>query len=122
VLSKRCLLIAVRIIEYHGVKMIKESYISMWNKLPPDAVKVRVARPSVLSPSIELFHDYKQGRITWQEFEVRFRKEIVSNPKAVAELKRLKELSQEKDVYLICYEKSYPCHRFILMDLIKEVM
>lgn len=94
----------------------------MWNKLPPDAVKVRVARPSVLSPSIELFHDYKQGRITWQEFEVRFRKEIVSNPKAVAELKRLKELSQEKDVYLICYEKSYPCHRFILMDLIKEVM
>jgi len=107
--------------EQHGDEMIKESYISMWNKLPKDAVKVRVARPSVLSPSTDLFYDYKEGRITWQEFEVRFRKEKVSNPKAVAELKRLKELSYEKDVYLICYEKSYPCHRFILMDLIKEL-
>jgi uncharacterized protein YeaO (DUF488 family) len=101
--------------------MIKESYISMWNKLPHDVIKVRVARPSVLSASKELLYDYKEGRISWQEFENRFRKEILSNPKAVAELKRLKELSQEKDVYLICYEKSYPCHRFILIDLIKDL-
>ena len=102
--------------------MLKESYISMWNKLPADAVKVRVARPSVLSPSLELLHDYKDGRITWQEFEARFRKEIANNPKAIAELRRLTQLSQEKDVYLICYEKSYPCHRFILMDLINEML
>jgi uncharacterized protein YeaO (DUF488 family) len=101
--------------------MIKESYISMWNKLPSDAIKVRVARPSVLSPSKELFYDYKEGWINWREFENRFRKEIISSPKAIAELKRLKELSQEKDVYLICYEKNYPCHRFILIDLIKEL-
>ncbi len=93
----------------------------MWNKLPPDAVKVRVARPSVLAPSLELFHDYKEGRITWEAFETRFRNEIASNPKAVEELKRLKELSQKQDVYLICYEKSYPCHRFILIDLMKEL-
>jgi uncharacterized protein YeaO (DUF488 family) len=101
--------------------MIKESYISMWNKLPSDAIKVRVARPSVLSPSKELFYDYKEGRISWQEFEDRFRKEMTSNPTAIAELKRLKELSREQDVYLICYEKTYPCHRFILIDLIKEL-
>ena len=101
--------------------MIKESYISMWSKLPSDAIKVRVARPSVLSPGKDLLDDYKKGRIPWQEFEVRFRKEIVSNPKAVAELKRLKQLSQDKDVYLMCYEKNYPCHRFILMDLMKEL-
>ena len=93
----------------------------MLNKLPNDAIKVRVARPSVLSASKELLYDYKEGRINWQEFENRFRKEILSNPKAIAELKRLKELSQEKDVYLICYEKNYPCHRFILIDLIKEL-
>lgn len=102
--------------------MIKESYISMWNKLPNDAIKVRVARPSVLSASKELFNDYKKRKINWEEFEVRFRKEILDNPNAIAELKRLKELSQEKDVYLICYEKNYPCHRFILIDLIKELM
>ena len=45
--------------------MIKESYISMWNKLPTDVIKVRVARPSVLSVSKELFNDYKDGRINW---------------------------------------------------------
>ena len=101
--------------------MITESYISMWNKLPKDAIKVRVARPSVLSASKELLYDYKEGRINWQEFENRFRKEITNNTKAIAELKRLKILSQEKDVYLICYEKNYPCHRFILIDLIKEL-
>ena len=101
--------------------MIKESYISMWNKLPTDAIKVRVARPSVLSASKELITDYKGGRINWQVFEVRFRKEILSNPKAVTELNRLKELSQTKDVYLICYEKNYPCHRFILIDLINNL-
>ncbi len=101
--------------------MMKESNISMWNTLPHDAIKVRVARPSVLSASKELLNDYKKGRIPWQEFEARFRKEIRGNPKALAELKRLKTLSKENDVYLICYEKNYPCHRFILIDLINEL-
>lgn len=101
--------------------MIKESYISMWNKLPEDIIKIRVARPSILSPSKELFNDYKKGKINWKEFEMRFRKETLDNAKAVAELKRLKEISIDKDVYLICYEKNYPCHRFILIDLIKEL-
>lgn len=101
--------------------MIKESYISMWNKLPLDAIKIRVARPSILSASLDLFHDYKRGRINWEEFDVRFRKEILNNPKAIAEMKRLKELSKDKDVYLMCYEKNYPCHRFILLDLIKDL-
>ena len=40
--------------EEYGDKMIIESYISMWNKIPNDAMKVRVARPSVLSASKEL--------------------------------------------------------------------
>lgn len=101
--------------------MIKESYISLWNKLPKESVKVRVARPSILSASEGLLHAYKGGRITWKEFETRFRKEIQSNPKAMAELKRLKELATKKDVYLMCYEKNYPCHRFILLDLINEL-
>ena len=101
--------------------MIKESYVSMWKKLPVDAVKVRVARPSVLSPSLGLFHMYREGRISWEAFDTLFRKEVLGNPKAVAELKRLKQLSLEKDVYLICYEKTFPCHRFILLDLMKTL-
>ncbi|MFA5103253.1 MAG: DUF488 domain-containing protein [Candidatus Thermoplasmatota archaeon] len=111
----------MRVPDSPGVDMLKETYISLWNTLPPEAVKIRVARPSVLSASKELFTDYKTGKITWQEFEKRFRTEITTNPKAMAELKRLKALSQQTDVYLICYEKNPPCHRFILLDLIREL-
>jgi uncharacterized protein YeaO (DUF488 family) len=100
---------------------MKESDISMWNTLHHDAIKVRVARPSVLSASKELLNNYKKRRITWQEFEARFGKEIRINPKTMVELKRIKGLTQEKEVYLICYEKNYPCHRFILIDLINKL-
>jgi uncharacterized protein YeaO (DUF488 family) len=101
--------------------MLKESYISQWRNLPADAIKVRVARPSILSASKDLLTAYKSGRITWEAFQIRFRKEIQSNPKAIAELYRLKDLSKTNDVYLICYEKTSPCHRFILLDMIQNL-
>jgi len=102
---------------------IKESYIANWKNIPDDGTtyKVRVARPSILSPSKELLDDYKKGIIDWIEYEKRFRKEIINNPKAMNELSILKTISKFKDVYLICYEKKYPCHRFILMGIIKEM-
>ena len=101
--------------------MLKESYIARWKTLPADAIKIRVARPSILSASKDLLTTYKSGRITWEAFETRFRKEIQSNPKAIAELYRLKDLSKTNDVYLICYEKTSPCHRFILLDMIQNL-
>ena len=102
---------------------IKESYIANWKNIPNDGTtyKVRVARPSILSPSKELLEDYKKGLIDWLEYEKRFRKEILNNPKAMNELSILKTISNFKDVYLICYEKEYPCHRFILMDIINDL-
>jgi len=101
--------------------MLKEGYIARWKKYPKDEVKVRVARPSVLAPSKELLKDWKEGKIDWDAYERRFRKEILSNPKAVAKLKEIKKLAEEKDVRLICYEKNPPCHRFILIDLINSL-
>jgi len=44
-----------------------------------------------------------------------------SSPKAVAKLKEIEKLAEEKDVRLICYEKNPPCHRFILVDLINSL-
>ena len=101
--------------------MLKESYISNWKNLPEDAIKIRVARPSILGPSEKLLWDYKNGKINWQEYKIQFRLEIISNPEAMKELDRISALSKTKDVYLICYEKEYPCHRFILIDIIKEM-
>jgi len=94
-----------------------------------DEFKVRVARPSVLAPSQELLSEfnrlkkrYGQER-SWElsGYEERFRGEILSSPRAMAKLREIKELARTRNVRLICYEKNPPCHRFILMKLIKEV-
>ena len=101
--------------------MLKESYIANWKNLPQESYKVRVARPSILGPSKQLLNDYKYKKLSWNVYERRFREEILNNPKAVEELKWLATISKLKDVYLICYEKEYPCHRFILIDIINEL-
>ena len=99
-----------------------EGYIALWRKYPEDEIKVRVARPHVLSPSKDLLNDYKKNLITWELYDFRFREEILSNSKAVAKLKELAELSIEKDVRFLCYEKPpKPCHRFILMEMIADL-
>jgi uncharacterized protein YeaO (DUF488 family) len=97
--------------------MLRETYIANWNKV--NGKKIRVARPSVLSPSLKLFKDFKGGKITWEEYEERFKSEILQNPTAMQRLIEIKDLSKIEDVFLICYEKKPPCHRFILMDIIK---
>jgi uncharacterized protein YeaO (DUF488 family) len=104
-----------------GECMIKESYIANWRNLPEDWIKIRVARPSILAPSLGLLRDYKEGRIDWKGYCERFRNEIFSNDNALNRLKEIGELSKDKIVCLICYEKTYPCHRFLLIDYIKEL-
>lgn len=101
--------------------VLKEGYIGNWKSYPKDEIKIRVARPSVLAPSKELLRDWKEGKISWAEYERRFRAEIMSNPKAMEKLRDIKRLAEKKDVRLMCYEKNPPCHRFILMEMIKEI-
>lgn len=96
---------------------LKESYIANWKNLPKNSIKIRVAQPSILSPSKSLLKDWKEKIISWKEYERRFRIEMKGNKER---LKEIGELSKKKEVYLICYEKEHPCHRFILIDLIKE--
>jgi len=117
--------------------MLKESYIANWRKIPKDAIKIRVARPHILSPSEKLLSDYKKYEkqylkcymtkqsarmLAWNNsnYVIRYKNEIMSNPKAIVEIKRIRRLSKEKDVYLLCYEKDYPCHRFILLEIIGD--
>ena len=40
--------------------------------------------------------DWKEGKIDWDAYEKRFRKEILNNPKAVAKLKEIKKLARGK--------------------------
>lgn len=101
--------------------MLKESYLANIKKLPIEAVKIVViGGRSVLGPSWGLVSDYKSGKIDWNGYTERFNKEM-DNEKCRVEMKRIRELSKDRDVFLICYEGEYPCHRFLLLDKINNL-
>jgi len=101
--------------------MILEGYIAKWNSYPKDEIKIRVARPSIFSPSRNLLFRFKNGTFSWEEYEKEFREEIYGDFETIKQLQKIKKLSETQDVRLICYEKNPPCHRFILMDIINEI-
>lgn len=102
---------------------LREGYIAKWKQYPTDEVKIRVARPSVLSPSKHLLQMYKNGEINWESYEFEYLTHLLLNEKAVDELMRiLKLLKRGVNVRLLCYEKKSPCHRFILKRTIELFM
>jgi len=118
--------------------MLKESYVAKLKILPKDAVKIEVGYPSIFAPPEELLSDFnefkwklmKKGmnetdarRKAWEQanFEKRYREKITSDSNLIHKLRKIKKLSDEKDVYLYCYCGKTLCHRFILMDIIKKM-
>lgn len=102
--------------------MLKESYLAVMKKLPQDSVKIVVTRTagSVLSPSWDLLNDYKNGKIDWDRYVERFKQEM-NNDVCIATMRKIKLMAKDKEVYLICYEKRRPCHRFLLIDMINSL-
>jgi uncharacterized protein YeaO (DUF488 family) len=102
--------------------MLKESYLAVMKKLPQDSVKIVVTRTagSVLSPSWDLLNDYKDGKIDWDGYVDRFKHEM-NNDRCIAEMRKIKWMSKNRDIFLICYEKSGNCHRHILKRMIEEL-
>lgn len=116
-----------------------EGYIAAWKKYSTDEVKIRVARPSILAPSKDLLrefmaakrefmkkqglseHEARQAAVGSMNFEQRFRDQILKDPKALQRLQEIKKFAKTHDVRLLCYEKEPPCHRFILIQMIKEL-
>jgi uncharacterized protein YeaO (DUF488 family) len=118
--------------------MLKETYVAALKNLSKDAMKVDVGFPSIFSPSENLLSDFNElkwefmqkgkteqeaRKSAWKkiDFERRYRKEIESKPPVINQLKKIKKLAEEKDVYLYCYCGKKPCHRFILIDLIEKM-
>jgi hypothetical protein len=103
--------------------MLKETYLAKMKKIAKEnnAAFIVVTRRAghVLSPSWKLLNDYKDGRIDWAQYTERFRHEMECDP-CRKEMKRIWDLSQSKDVFLVCYEKQgEDCHRYLLKDMIK---
>jgi uncharacterized protein YeaO (DUF488 family) len=103
--------------------MLKETYIAKMKETAaknPEAVFIVVTRSAghVLSPSWKLLNDYKERIIDWAQYTERFKREMDCDA-CIAEMKRIWDLSQTKDVFLVCYEKpGENCHRHILIELI----
>lgn len=113
--------------------MIKTSYILLLNKTSGIRVLVTRHKPQSLktsdyevwaqelSPSKELLETYKAGNCTWEEFEEKFKQEILVSQPAQNKLAKLKELAKTSEVTLFCYEKKEStCHRKILKELIER--
>jgi hypothetical protein len=81
-----------------------------------------------LAPSPTLLAEFKKLEDTigkqkaWSDakYEERFRRQILDDSKALETLKKLWLESKEQDVFIICWEKDYPCHRFILLEIANE--
>lgn len=108
--------------------MLKETFYNRyrgWGEAPPkDAAVINVTRSAghLLSPSIALLVAYKDGRITWDQYVIRYKKEM-NNEACRNEMKKIKDMAKTIDVYLICFcwNKDKKCHRFLLMDMIEKM-
>lgn len=114
---------------------IHETYLSnmeRMQKLHPGAHFEVITRDKnhVLSPSWKILNEYKR-RIRGKNFTEtvcifndyftsKFLNQLINSEKAKDALLILTELATRMDVFLVCYEKDYPCHRYIIKGVIKE--
>ncbi len=106
--------------------MLNETFLSNIpnvKKANPGAelIVVMRGRGHILSPSWPLLNGYLAKKVSWDEYIVRFVKEMES-PECISEMRRIGELAKIKDVYLVCQERIGNCHRFLLMDMIKKLV
>ena len=119
---------------------LRQTYLSMKNKLPSGAEAVLVMRGrgnDELAPSKELFDEFtelRKGytpdsgfesaiRYAWakSDFAERFLAQIRRNHKAMARLRDLSDQARTHDVFLVCYEGyDKPCHRKLLLKIAEE--
>ena len=73
-----------------------------------------------LSPSDHLLTDYKNNRIDWNTFKVRFIEEM-NNPVSIATMQELREKTM--NVTLLCQEfENENCHRQLIKELINNIL
>ena len=98
----------------------------------PDArfEEVYKASGSVLAPSANILvatgifkkPDGTKNPTDFVLYRRLFREHILSDPRAVAWLRKLKEMAISRDVFLVCLEKDATnCHRTLLKEMMDEL-
>ena len=63
----------------------------------------------------------KRSLMAFSKYSALFKKEIRDDPLSWKRLQELKELSKEKTVFLVCYEKdAAKCHRTLIKEMIED--
>lgn len=125
------------------LRNVQETYLANKDAIPADEA-IWVAPPHPLAPSEALLAnaarweqkylrerenptnaDLVQARkYAWQQigYEALYRREIAVSPPAQAELLRiLANANAGKKIVLYCRTKEKPCHRFILLNILREM-
>lgn len=72
-----------------------------------------------LAPSINLLNEYRQGKIDWDEYEIKYTREMEDNKELISRL-RIRSNNGEV-ITLLCWEVGDShCHRRLLKDLIEK--
>lgn len=103
--------------------MLREYCLWQSNQLPKDAIKFKVARPSVLGVPRELWEKWQRGEIDWNDYEQEYINWAWRCPKARERIRliaRTANQQKKRDVYLGCYCRDYPCHRFALLSFLAD--
>ena len=74
-----------------------------------------------LAPSKELLQDWKNNNIAWQEYELRYFKEMENKQQCI---QKLTNLAAPGTITLLCFEKENNphCHRHLLKNLLKNLI
>lgn len=107
--------------------MLKEYCLWDSMSLPRAAIKFKVARPSVLGVPKEIWQKWQnrgpETGYNWKDYQEDYIRWIWSNTKARERLKLIAKTAnrhRKRDVFLGCYCKDMPCHRFTLLSFLKE--
>ncbi len=110
--------------------MIKETHLSAKKRTIPkgdlifDISGFRKGRRSIspLAPSRVLIEDWDNDRIRWKEYVERYFLQLYHDQRAGSLLDEIISISMEREVWLVGLEKDYPCHRFLLTQIIEKVL
>jgi len=110
--------------------VIKETHLSVRKRTIPkgdlffDISGFGKGRRSIspLAPSRALLEDWNNDRIRWKEYVEKYFLQLYHDQRADSLLKEIISLSMERDVWLVGLEKNYPCHRFLLKQIIEKVL
>ena len=74
-----------------------------------------------LAPSKELLQDWKNNSINWQEYELRYFKEMENKQEFI---QKLANKAKSGTITLLCFEKedNPHCHRHLLKNLLKKMI